>query len=172
MHVLCVVTKQHQQSVAYVGLIPPWWIIWLVNNVKQSVSVVCCGRSHEHTRVAGSTFHLPFSHAALILPAGANPGSHLRNISVVHWWVSKEPFSGVVGSLQLAVTGKSLGRSMVYNFKIRIQGRGHRYEVIKPVFQCWVWVANSCVLYLFIHFPLFMLHNIQISLFLTWGKQF
>ena len=41
-----------------------------------------CEHSHMHTRVAGSGLHLPSAlHTALILPAGTNPGLHLKNIS-------------------------------------------------------------------------------------------
>ena len=61
--------------------------------------------SPEHTRVAGSGFHIPSPvHTALLLPAGTNPGLHLKIIlapSVVSWYVSMEPFSEVVGTPQL-----------------------------------------------------------------------
>ena len=62
---------------------------------------------HMHTRVAGSGFHLPSdAHTALIFLAGTNPGLHLKNISApssMFWYGSITPFSGTVGSLQLAV---------------------------------------------------------------------
>ena len=66
--------------------------------------------SHVHTRLAGSGFHLPsVVHTALILPAGTNPGLHLKNISappVVVRYESMEPFVGEVGPLQLTVERK------------------------------------------------------------------
>ena len=55
-----------------------------------------------HTRVAGSGIHLPSApHTALILPAGINPGLHLKNISVSSSMFSMEPLSGVMGVPQL-----------------------------------------------------------------------
>ena len=58
-----------------------------------------------HKRPAGSGFHLPFTpHTALILPAGTNPGLHLKNISApssVFWYASMEPLSVVMGLPQL-----------------------------------------------------------------------
>ena len=61
--------------------------------------------SPVYTRPAGSGFHLPsVAHAALILPAGTNPGSHLKIISApsaVFWYVSMEPLPGVTGCSQL-----------------------------------------------------------------------
>ena len=63
--------------------------------------------SHVHTRAAGSEVQLPSAvHTALILPAGTNPGLHMKIISApssVLWYGSTTPFSGAVGSLQLAV---------------------------------------------------------------------
>ena len=61
---------------------------------------------HVHTSVAGSGFHLPSTpHTALIVPAGTNPGLHLKNISApssMFWNGSITPFPGTIGSLQLA----------------------------------------------------------------------
>ena len=56
--------------------------------------------------VAGLGFHIPLAaHTALVLPAGINPGPHLKNISapsVVLWYASMEPFLGTLGSPQFA----------------------------------------------------------------------
>ena len=60
--------------------------------------------------LAGSGFHLrSVVHTPLILPAGTNPGLHLKNISapsVVVRYESTEPFVGEVGPLQLTVKRK------------------------------------------------------------------
>ena len=61
--------------------------------------------SHVHTKAAGLGLHLPSApHTALIVPAGTNPGLHLKNISApssLFWYVSTEPLPGVTGSPQL-----------------------------------------------------------------------
>ena len=60
-----------------------------------------CEYSHVHSKPLGSGFS---SQIALILPAGTNPGLHLKNISapsVVLWYALMYPFPGRVGSLQL-----------------------------------------------------------------------
>ena len=71
-----------------------------------------CFNSRVHTRPAGSGFHLRSAvHTALILPAGTNPGLHLKNISVpssVFRYGSMEPFVGEVGPLQLTVEKKEV----------------------------------------------------------------
>ena len=58
-----------------------------------------------HTKVAGSGLHLPSApHTAVLFPAGINSGLHLKNISapsVVFWYASMEPLSGVMGLPQL-----------------------------------------------------------------------
>ena len=83
--------------------------------------IVTCPFSHYfnsyvHTRVAGSGFHLPSAlHTALILPAGTNPGLHLKNISapsVVFWYASMKPFLATLGSPQL--TGESRLMKVIY----------------------------------------------------------
>ena len=75
-------------------------------NIYSNMSIQSLFYSHVHTRVAGSGLHLPSApHSALILPAGTNPGLHLKNISassVVIWYASMEPLPGTVGSPQLA----------------------------------------------------------------------
>ena len=52
--------------------------------------------SHVHTRAAGSEVQLPSAaHTALILPAGTNPGLHMKIISApssVLWYGSTTPF--------------------------------------------------------------------------------
>ena len=58
-----------------------------------------------HTRVVGLGFHLPSTpHTAVILPAGTNPGLHLKYISdpsSVFRYASTEPLSGVIGCPQV-----------------------------------------------------------------------
>ena len=65
--------------------------------------------SHVHVRLAGSGVQIPLdAQVAVILPAGTNPGLHLKNISapsVVFSYGSMEPLPGTVESLQLTREG-------------------------------------------------------------------
>ena len=66
-----------------------------------------------HMRVVGSGVQVPSTvtpsdvQFAFILPAGTNPGAHMKNISAppnVLWYGSMEPFRGAVGILQSTVS--------------------------------------------------------------------
>ena len=90
-----------------------------------------------HTTVAGSGFHLRSApHIALILPAGTNPGLHMKNISApskVFRYASIEPSVGGVGSLQLTGWREMENKNLQDHHNwLEKKGRQKKYQVCSP----------------------------------------